>query len=194
MATIGIFHDAIGPVMRGLSSSHCAAALRIGRLARDLMGGDIAAVLVEFGRAGSLPTTQDSLSCVNTLCRDWGCPHHLRPPSTPERSAATPATNHAMAVRSTTTSTGSPPLATAFARVHPNGVPHTARWLSISLPRSHRHATPAGHTQIHADAAPPGFTPFRGAGARTLPLPSRPLWLNLTRPGAQGGRGIATRW
>jgi L-serine dehydratase len=33
---ISIFNDVIGPVMRGPSSSHCAAALRIRRLARDL--------------------------------------------------------------------------------------------------------------------------------------------------------------
>lgn len=60
MPGISIFNDVIGPVMRGPSSSHCAAALRIGRLARDLMGGDIASVLVEFDRAGSLPTTHES--------------------------------------------------------------------------------------------------------------------------------------
>ena len=36
---VSIFNDVIGPVMRGPSSSHCAAALRIGRLARDLIGG-----------------------------------------------------------------------------------------------------------------------------------------------------------
>ena len=35
-----IFNDVIGPVMRGPSSSHCAAAVRIGQLARDLMGGE----------------------------------------------------------------------------------------------------------------------------------------------------------
>jgi len=57
---VSIFNDVIGPVMRGPSSSHCAAALRIGRLARDLMGGEISEVLVEFDRAGSLPTTHDS--------------------------------------------------------------------------------------------------------------------------------------
>jgi L-serine dehydratase len=57
---ISIFNDVIGPVMRGPSSSHCAAALRIGRLARDLMDGDIGEVLVEFDRAGSLPTTHES--------------------------------------------------------------------------------------------------------------------------------------
>jgi len=55
-----IFNDVIGPVMRGPSSSHCAAALRIGRLARDLMGGKFNDVLVEFDRNGSLPTTHDT--------------------------------------------------------------------------------------------------------------------------------------
>ena len=55
-----IFNDAIGPVMRGPSSSHCAAALRIGRLARDLMDGDLQEVLVEFDTAGSLATTHES--------------------------------------------------------------------------------------------------------------------------------------
>ena len=54
--------------MRGPSSSHCAAALRIGRLARDLMDGDIAEVLVEFDRAGSLPTTHESQGSDMGLC------------------------------------------------------------------------------------------------------------------------------
>jgi L-serine dehydratase len=57
---VSIFNDVIGPVMRGPSSSHCAAALRIGRLARDLMGADFQEVLVEFDRHGSLPTTHES--------------------------------------------------------------------------------------------------------------------------------------
>ena len=57
---VSIFNDVIGPVMRGPSSSHCAAALRIGRLARDLMGGEIAEVLVEFDVHGSLPATHDT--------------------------------------------------------------------------------------------------------------------------------------
>ncbi len=55
-----IFNDVIGPVMRGPSSSHCAAALRIGRLARDLMGGELTEVLVEFHPTGSLATTHES--------------------------------------------------------------------------------------------------------------------------------------
>ena len=52
-----IFNDVIGPVMRGPSSSHCAASLRIGRLCRDLMAGDIKDVLIEFDPNGSLATT-----------------------------------------------------------------------------------------------------------------------------------------
>jgi L-serine dehydratase len=55
-----IFNDVIGPVMRGPSSSHCAAAVRIGRIVRDLMDGDIADLLVEFDPHGSLATTHTS--------------------------------------------------------------------------------------------------------------------------------------
>jgi len=55
-----IFNDVIGPVMRGPSSSHCAAALRIGRMVRDLMDGDIKEALVRFDPNGSLATTHHS--------------------------------------------------------------------------------------------------------------------------------------
>ena len=55
-----ILNDVIGPVMRGPSSSHCAAALRIGRMARDLMDGEIEEVVVEFDTDGSLATTHES--------------------------------------------------------------------------------------------------------------------------------------
>ncbi|MEL7498185.1 MAG: L-serine ammonia-lyase, iron-sulfur-dependent, subunit alpha [Planctomycetota bacterium] len=58
--TVSIFNDVIGPIMRGPSSSHCAAALRIGRLARDLAHRRFDEVLVEFDNAGSLPTTHQS--------------------------------------------------------------------------------------------------------------------------------------
>jgi L-serine dehydratase len=51
--------------MRGPSSSHCAAALRIGRLTRDLMGGAIPAVLVQFDRAASLLATHASRNAVH---------------------------------------------------------------------------------------------------------------------------------
>ncbi|NTW09543.1 MAG: serine dehydratase, partial [Anaerolineaceae bacterium] len=46
--------------MRGPSSSHCAAALRIGRIARDLMDSKIEQVRVVFDSHGSLATTHDS--------------------------------------------------------------------------------------------------------------------------------------
>ncbi len=52
-----IFNDVLGPVMRGPSSSHSAAALRIGRLARDLMAGRLEEVVVEYDPNGSLVTT-----------------------------------------------------------------------------------------------------------------------------------------
>ena len=52
-----IFNDVLGPVMRGPSSSHCAASLRIGRICRDLMDENIQKVLVEYDPNGSLATT-----------------------------------------------------------------------------------------------------------------------------------------
>lgn len=52
-----IFNDVIGPVMRGPSSSHTAAAWRIGSLARDLLEGESCPVLVEFDADGSLVET-----------------------------------------------------------------------------------------------------------------------------------------
>lgn len=65
---ISIFNDVIGPVMRGPSSSHCAAALRIGRLARDLMDGVFQKVLVEYDNHGSLATTHHSQGSDMGLC------------------------------------------------------------------------------------------------------------------------------
>ena len=55
-----IFNDVIGPVMRGPSSSHCAAALRIARICRDLMDGQIREIFIEFDPEGSLATTHRS--------------------------------------------------------------------------------------------------------------------------------------
>ena len=52
-----IFNDAIGPVMRGPSSSHCTTAVGIGRLARDLMDGNLQEVnetVLQVGK--SLPS------------------------------------------------------------------------------------------------------------------------------------------
>jgi L-serine dehydratase len=63
-----IFNDVVGPIMRGPSSSHSAASVRIGRLARDLCGGDPDRVLVEFDTLGSLATTHDSQGSDMGLC------------------------------------------------------------------------------------------------------------------------------
>src|SRR6056297_3083491 len=52
-----IFNDVIGPVMRGPSSSHTAAASRIGLLANQMVGGKIKKAIVEFHPEGSLATT-----------------------------------------------------------------------------------------------------------------------------------------
>lgn len=52
-----IFNDVLGPIMRGPSSSHSAAANRIGRLARNLVGESIRKVTVRYDPNGSLVTT-----------------------------------------------------------------------------------------------------------------------------------------
>jgi len=60
MSAPSIFNDVLGPVMRGPSSSHSAGALRIGRIALDLMQGQLTNVLVEYDPNGSLVTTHKS--------------------------------------------------------------------------------------------------------------------------------------
>jgi len=55
-----IFNDVLGPVMRGPSSSHSAAANRIGRLCRDLVEGDLNRAVIEYDPSGSLVTTHVS--------------------------------------------------------------------------------------------------------------------------------------
>ncbi len=55
-----IFNDVIGPVMRGPSSSHSAASVRIGRMARDLMDGDLEEIWIEYDPKGALATTHAS--------------------------------------------------------------------------------------------------------------------------------------
>eukprot|EP01012_Entosiphon_sulcatum_P005934 TRINITY_DN12766_c0_g1_i1.p1 TRINITY_DN12766_c0_g1~~TRINITY_DN12766_c0_g1_i1.p1 ORF type:complete len:546 (-),score=66.56 TRINITY_DN12766_c0_g1_i1:1171-2808(-) len=71
-----IFNDVLGPVMRGPSSSHCAAALRIGRLARDLTNGTLTHVEVRYDTAGSLATTHEGQGSDMGLCGGllgWDC-------------------------------------------------------------------------------------------------------------------------
>ncbi|MDW7739427.1 MAG: L-serine ammonia-lyase, iron-sulfur-dependent, subunit alpha [Bacillota bacterium] len=52
-----IFNDVIGPVMRGPSSSHTAASVRIGRIINQYVSGEIKSCIVEFTPSGSLATT-----------------------------------------------------------------------------------------------------------------------------------------
>lgn len=52
-----IFNDVLGPIMRGPSSSHTACSARIGALAREMAGGNPAALLAEFEPSGSLAAT-----------------------------------------------------------------------------------------------------------------------------------------
>lgn len=52
-----IFNDVIGPIMRGPSSSHTAAAQRIGAIIRQLNKAVFIKVLVEFDRTSALATT-----------------------------------------------------------------------------------------------------------------------------------------
>lgn len=55
-----IFNDVLGPVMRGPSSSHMGAALRIGRMGRNLIdSSNLSHTLVEYDPNGSLVTTHD---------------------------------------------------------------------------------------------------------------------------------------
>lgn len=54
---VSILNHVLGPVMRGPSSSHSAAALRIGRLCRDLLGGNVSAIDCDFDPNGSLVAT-----------------------------------------------------------------------------------------------------------------------------------------
>ncbi|MFY0686682.1 MAG: L-serine ammonia-lyase, iron-sulfur-dependent, subunit alpha [Cyclobacteriaceae bacterium] len=60
MAISSIFNDVIGPVMRGPSSSHSAAACRIGLLLHDLMHGNVKSLVVDYDPNGSLVTTHES--------------------------------------------------------------------------------------------------------------------------------------
>jgi len=55
-----IFNNAIGPIMRGPSSSHVAASVRIGNLARQLLGGNLKQVDIEFERHGAIAPTYHS--------------------------------------------------------------------------------------------------------------------------------------
>lgn len=52
-----IFNNVLGPIMRGPSSSHTAASVRIGLLGRGLLGEKVAKAVFTFDPDGSLATT-----------------------------------------------------------------------------------------------------------------------------------------
>jgi len=52
-----IFNDVIGPVMRGSSSSHTAASVRIGRIVKQCLSGPCRCCRVDFDPDGSLSST-----------------------------------------------------------------------------------------------------------------------------------------
>jgi L-serine dehydratase len=55
-----IFNDVIGPVMRGPSSSHTAASVRIGKLVRQFLNNAPVSFHADFAKNGSLATTYSS--------------------------------------------------------------------------------------------------------------------------------------
>ncbi len=57
---ISIFNDVLGPIMRGPSSSHTAASVRIGMMAKNLLGKGVEKGVIEFSPDGSLATTYHS--------------------------------------------------------------------------------------------------------------------------------------
>ena len=54
---VSIFNEVLGPVMRGPSSSHTAAAYRLGVMARTIFGKPVRRVHVSLSSKGSLATT-----------------------------------------------------------------------------------------------------------------------------------------
>ena len=55
-----IFNDVIGPLMRGPSSSHTAASVRIGKMVRQILNSKPVKMIVEFDINGSLATTHST--------------------------------------------------------------------------------------------------------------------------------------
>lgn len=75
MGQASIFNDVIGPVMRGPSSSHAAAAARIGQLIRMSVDKPIVRVTVGFDIRGSLVATHEGQgSDMGLICGLLGIP------------------------------------------------------------------------------------------------------------------------
>ena len=74
-----IFNDVVGPVMRGPSSSHCAASLRIGRICHDLMDGKISEIEIDFDTHGIERIIIDEKGVYRSFCEDRYALSHLLP-------------------------------------------------------------------------------------------------------------------
>ena len=81
-----IFNDVLGPVMRGPSSSHSAAANRIARIARDLVGERVCKLIANYDPNGSLVTThKDQGTDLGLYSGILGWePHDARLPTYPQ--------------------------------------------------------------------------------------------------------------
>ena len=81
-----IFNDVLGPVMRGPSSSHSAAANRIARMARDLVGERVCKLIANYDPNGSLVTThKDQGTDLGLYSGILGWePHDARLPTYPQ--------------------------------------------------------------------------------------------------------------
>ncbi len=81
-----IFNDVLGPVMRGPSSSHSAAANRIARIARNLTGERVCKLIANYDPNGSLVTThKDQGTDLGLYSGILGWePHDARLPTYPQ--------------------------------------------------------------------------------------------------------------
>ena len=81
-----IFNDVLGPVMRGPSSSHSAAANRIARMARNLVGERVCKLIANYDPNGSLVTThKDQGTDLGLYSGILGWePHDARLPTYPQ--------------------------------------------------------------------------------------------------------------
>ncbi len=81
-----IFNDVLGPVMRGPSSSHSAAANRIARIARNLVGERVCKLIANYDPNGSLVTThKDQGTDLGLYSGILGWePHDARLPTYPQ--------------------------------------------------------------------------------------------------------------
>eukprot|EP01064_Diplonema_japonicum_P014201 TRINITY_DN21754_c0_g1_i1.p1 TRINITY_DN21754_c0_g1~~TRINITY_DN21754_c0_g1_i1.p1 ORF type:complete len:547 (+),score=98.22 TRINITY_DN21754_c0_g1_i1:36-1643(+) len=73
---VSILNEVLGPVMRGPSSSHTAAAVRIGMMCRGVVNGEVTRVEVVYDPEGSLASVAEDQGNNMGLCgglQGWDC-------------------------------------------------------------------------------------------------------------------------